>query len=54
MYELKDKKIQLKLPDEEDEETINETNLETSRDIHAKWLIVNGSYIKAESNETCE
>lgn len=44
LYELKDKKVQLKLPDDVDnefKEEKNSINFRNSKTLHAKWWIVN-------------
>ena len=61
LFELKDKKCQLKLPDDDDEELDERTLREeisnsksnsVSDELHVKWLVVNGN-VKLDANETC-
>lgn len=53
LFSLKDKKIPLKLPDEE--ETLPKSSKEYFKNIdsmlHVQWLIVNGNCVKIDSNE---
>ena len=56
LFSLKDKIVQLKLPDEEDTLTKSSKeemkNMEHNNMLHVRWLIVNGNCVKTDSNET--
>ena len=51
LFHIKDNNFQLKLPDEEEENKLVK-NDKINLNIYAKWLIVNGDYIKTDSNQT--
>lgn len=50
LFHIKDNNFQLKLPDEEENKSVK--NDKINLNIYAKWLIVNGDYIKTDSNQT--